>query len=130
MTDRKKYMREYMKKNRANKKVNTVNKDAVNKLESVSKNPKIANKTANTVSKAPVSTPDAVSTIDWQDVDQSIFDCHGRGVPVDGLVLISLGATAENEPDCGVVKESTWRQRLKQTCSHNLIGWSCKACLT
>lgn len=68
--------------------------------------------------------------IKWHpEVDQSIFDTHGRGVPVDGFVLISLGKTAEDQLDCGVVTEKTWRERLKQACQHSLFGWSCKECL-
>lgn len=109
MNDRKKYQREWAKKRRQQQKVST------------------------TVDKPVDIVNNSVDTIDWHpEVDQAMFDGRGCGVPVDGFVLISLGKTPEDQLDCGVVTEQTWRTRLRHTCEHNLnlMGWSCKACLT
>ncbi len=106
--DRKAYMRELMRKKRANK--------------------QSANKTANSVSKKAVSSPESVSTIKWHpEIDQSMFDGHGRGAPVNGYVLIALGRNAD--PECGVVTKADWLTRLSETCSHGWEGWTCKECL-
>lgn len=69
----------------------------------------------------------SIQPANWQDVSQSRFDGKGRGVPVDGYVLISRGLHAEDEN--GVVTESGYLTRLGQTCTHGYQGWSCKACL-
>ncbi len=122
MADRKKYMRDLMRSKRANKKAN---RPANKKAESVSKSANIANKKAVSTSK----TVSSVSTIEWHpEVDQSGFS--GRGVPTNGFVLVSLGMVPEGSPECGVVTVKDWISRLKETCSHQLDGWSCKRCLT
>jgi len=61
--------------------------------------------------------------------DVSSFDGHGRGVPVNGYVLISLGAVEEGKPEGMVISEAIWRDRLDKRCQHGLLGWSCKKCL-
>jgi len=113
MTDRKEYMRELMRKKRA------ANKPA--------------NKSTKSVSKKAVSNPDSVSSanIDWQDqVDKRIFDKVGRGIPVNGFVLISRGLhIADDIERDRVVTEEAWRTRLGQTCEHGSAGWTCKRCL-
>lgn len=57
-----------------------------------------------------------------QAVDLSMFSGRGRGVPVNGYVLV-----AGNGEDY-VVKESDWLERLQTSCLHGLAGWSCKLC--
>jgi len=109
MTDRKEYHREYMRKKRAAKSVN--------------KKAKGVNKSVN--NSAPVNK--AVN-IDWQDqVDRKMFDGVGRGVPVNGYVMISRGRGFEDND--GIVTEEVWRARLGQTCEHGFEGWTCKRCL-
>ena len=61
----------------------------------------------------------------WQKVKIEEFDGKGRGVPVNGFVLISRGGEIE---DC-VVTEEDWRARLTYACKHGQEGWSCKVCL-
>lgn len=98
MVDRKQYMRELMQKKRS-----------ANKLLTESAN------------KQPANKPEPVSKL--ASVDKSIFDGKGRGVPVNGFVLIAgrLGA------DDYIVTESTWLNRLETGCKH-AAGWSCKLC--
>ena len=67
--------------------------------------------------------------IKWQDKPISMFDGKGRGVPVDGFVLISMGSVADDMPECQVVTQDAWLARLKQTCTHGFKGWTCKKCL-
>jgi len=112
MTDRNEYHREYMRKKRA--------------AESVNKKAKDVNKPVN--NSAPVNK--AVN-IDWQDqVDKRIFDKAGRGVPVNGFVLVSRGLhIADDAERDRVVTEEVWRTRLGQTCEHGFEGWTCKRCL-
>lgn len=56
-------------------------------------------------------------------VNKSIFETKGRGVPVNGYVLVSTG------DDSIVVTEADWLSRLSKICTHGLAGWSCKECL-
>lgn len=75
-----------------------------------------------TVQPVNITTP-----ITWHpEVDHSIF--AGRGVPVDGFVLISMGSVPEGKEECQVVAENTWQARLKEVCSHGFKGWTCKQC--
>lgn len=68
--------------------------------------------------------------INWHpEIDQSTFDGRGRGVPVNGYVLVSLGAVLDGKPECGVVTHVDWLARLETRCAHGLHGWSCKPCL-
>ena len=57
------------------------------------------------------------------EISQKRFEGKGRGVPVDGFVLVANGL------DCAVVTEADWRERLAQQCEHGYWGWSCKKCL-
>ena len=64
----------------------------------------------------------------WQKVSQEtlqLFNGKGRGVPVNGLVLVSRGGEIEDS----VVTEKDWKARLDYTCKHGQEGWSCKVCL-
>lgn len=66
---------------------------------------------------------------EWQTVSKDILNeltSRGRGVPVNGYVLIS---TKDKESFGSVVTEKAWRARLDWTCKHGREGWSCKACL-
>src|SRR3990167_2787369 len=99
--------------------VNKQTQKPVNKLKAVNK---VVNKHENNY------TPFA-----WHpEIDQSRFEGHGRGVAVDGYVLVSLGIVPDGQIECGVVTEQNWRARLDQSCLHDgqrLSGWSCKECL-
>ncbi len=73
---------------------------------------------------------DMLAPIKWHpEINQKIFDGHGRGVPVDGFVLISMGRVADNMPECQVVAETDWMTRLAHKCDHSYKGWTCKPCL-
>lgn len=85
------------------------------------------------VDKQTKSVDKAVDTI-WQDVDTKIFDGHGRGVPINGYVLVTRRSPSWVNGELtgelsGVVTEQVLRNRLTQRCKHNLAGWSCKPCL-
>lgn len=104
MSDRKEYMRELMAKKRA------ANKPANNVLTNVSE---VANKLNENVSN-PVSTATNIKT--YPDKEH-LFDGKGRGVVVNGYVLIA---------GVGVIDELTWKAKLNQTCIHGFKGWACK----
>lgn len=53
------------------------------------------------------------------DIDQGIFVTKGRGVPVNGYVLVA---------GLGVIDEITWESRLKTKCKHGYGGWKCIEC--
>ena len=79
--------------------------------------------------RTPIKRTHKRTGITWHpEISQDRF--NGRGIPVDGYVLVSLGAVAEGSPDCGVVSDQDWRERLTYTCTHRLAGWSCKECIT
>jgi hypothetical protein len=61
----------------------------------------------------------------WLKVPLSLFDGKGRGMPVDGFVLISRSSDIEDS----VVSEEDWKARLDYCCKHGREGWSCKECL-
>jgi len=137
MTDRKEYMKKLMREKRANKLLLAANTSANKPAEIANKSGEIANKpankmtqTANTIKQSVSNSAKAVSkSVSWQNVDQSIFDGHGRGVPVNGYVLIGLGKVGEDRPENGVVTVADWQSRMDYTCQHNFNGWTCKACL-
>ena len=109
--DRKTYMRELMRKKRANKSVNT---------------------TANAVSTKAVSKPDPVSksvSIWRPEINLKTFEGHGRMSPVNGYVMVSKRSEPNGDTVNGVVSEDTWHARLDKVCAHGLAGWSCKQCL-
>src|SRR3990172_13006585 len=114
MSDRKAYMRELMRKKRANKSANTKTEitDAVS-TQSVSK--------LNPVSKA--------VSIWHPEISQDRFKGVGRGIPVDGYVLVSIKSEPNGNTEHGIVDVDTWRARLNKVCAHGLAGWSCKSCL-
>lgn len=65
----------------------------------------------------------------WETITPTLMEelkAHGRGVPVNGYVLIS---TKDKDSFGSVVTEEAWRQRLDWTCKHGREGWSCKECL-
>jgi hypothetical protein len=65
----------------------------------------------------------------WETVTPTFMEelkSHGRGVPVNGYVLI---ATKDKNSFGSVVSEKSWRARLDWTCKHGRPGWSCKTCL-
>lgn len=53
------------------------------------------------------------------DIDHSLFVTKGRGVPVNGYVLVA---------GIGVIDEPTWESRLKTKCKHGYGGWKCIEC--
>lgn len=53
------------------------------------------------------------------DIDKSLFTTKGRGVPVNGYVLVA---------GLGVIDEPTWQSRLKTKCKHGYGGWKCIEC--
>lgn len=53
-------------------------------------------------------------------ISRARFDTKGRGVVVDGYVLVSKGK------DDVVISQSDWLARLNQFCKHGKQGWSCK----
>ena len=53
-------------------------------------------------------------------INVSKFDSVGRGVPVNGYVLIAV------QNGNAVINESDWREGLKRVCRHGKNGWSCK----
>ena len=69
------------------------------------------------------------TSIKWEDVPLSHFSGKGRGVVVDGYVMVSLGLEHEER----VVSEDTWRGRMSHQCihdaQHKVGAWSCKPCL-
>ena len=77
----------------------------------------------------PVKT-DTKTNIKWHpEVDLKMFEGKGRGVPVNGFVMISRRSNPNGDTEHGVVTEADWRARLKNKCSHGFWGWSCKDCL-
>lgn len=114
------YMKAYMAARRG--KVN---------IPEVNKSGREVNKTANTAPE-PVSS---VRTIPWvADADLSMFDGHGRGEPVAGLVMIARRSPTLVRGEytgelVGVVPEAVWRNRLDAVCAHGFHGWACKPCL-
>lgn len=121
--DRKEYRKTWMAKNR----------------KSVHKEPDFVhtaddsvNKSVHKVSK---SVNKSVNKIPWvEGVDLSRFDGHGRGEPVDGLVLVYRRSPQliRGEYDgelVGVVDVTDWRKRLGEVCEHGFSGWACKPCL-
>ena len=112
-------MRKYREKQKG---VTSVTPETVTKVKPPQN---VTPRNSNTAAK-----PGTGHNIQWHpEVDQSIFDGHGRMSPVNGYVLISLGAVPDGQPECGVVTEAEWRERLKHKCSHGFWGWSCKKCL-
>ena len=132
---RKEYRRKWMAEKREQESVNTCEQSTesceqkpVNTPEPVHTSPD----PVNTREHIPVNKP-----IDWQNIPESVFDGHGRGVPVapdpdnpdDRFVMISKGLTEDRNQIHGIITENTWRQRLETACTHGYQGWSCKQCL-
>jgi hypothetical protein len=118
--DRKEYMRQLMAKKRAEK----INPPIMTATEVIQRNPlllqpKTGEKTPDWSAKClsvniPMPSPKLP--------DKSIFNGKGRGVPVNGYVLIA------SRPDDIIVTQEAWQVRLNTKCTHNLAGWSCKLC--
>lgn len=53
------------------------------------------------------------------------FEGHGRGKPVDGMVLVSVGLAQEDY----MMDQTEWSYRMDKSCLHGLFGVSCKTCL-
>lgn len=53
------------------------------------------------------------------DIDLTRFETKGRGVPVNGYVLVA---------GLGVIDEPTWQSRLNTKCKHGYGGWKCIEC--
>src|SRR3990167_770439 len=70
-----------------------------------------------------------VTSIWHPEISQDRFKGKGRGVPVDGYVLVSIKAEPNGNTEHGIVDVDTWRARLNKVCAHGLAGWSCKSCL-
>src|SRR3990172_8071924 len=62
-------------------------------------------------------------------ISQDRFKGVGRGIPVDGYVLVSLKSEPNGDTEHGIVDVDTWHARLDKVCAHGLAGWSCKPCL-
>lgn len=120
---------EYYRNYRATKKESAT---ATNKVQPESAtNPESATLDAQPVPTSATVQPVNITTpITWHlEVNQSIFDEHGQGVPVDGFVLISMGRVPEGSEECQVVTQGAWQARLNEVCSHGFKGWTCKKCL-
>lgn len=104
--ERKAYRREWM----AKKSEQSVHKEADSVNNSVNKSPKSVNK---------ITPVHKASKIQTYDIDIKLFEGKGRGVPINGYVLIDK---------VGVITELDWLARLKTICAHGLTGWSCKVC--
>lgn len=65
----------------------------------------------------------------YPEISQDRFKGVGRGIPVDGYVLVSRKSEPNGNTEQGIVDVETWRAKLDRVCNHGLAGWSCKACL-
>jgi hypothetical protein len=63
------------------------------------------------------------------EISQDRFKGVGRGIPVDGYVLVSLKSEPNGNTLQAVVSHADWTDRLDKVCAHGLAGWSCKECL-
>ena len=76
-----------------------------------------------------------VNKINWcNDIPLSLFEGHGRGVPVKGYVLIARSSPSMvkgewTDGEQGIVKTKDWIARLARACAHSPPGWSCKPCI-
>jgi hypothetical protein len=72
--------------------------------------------------------PQNKRTVNWQDIDPTLFPSNG--VSVNGYVRVIRKVRATLDHDYGVVTETDFCDRYKNfTCTHNLEGWACKVCL-
>jgi len=110
--ERKAYRRKWMADKRAREQAG----------EQPSVNTKPVNKHGKLVNKHLVSI--------WHpEISQDRFKGKGRGVPVDGYVLVSIKSEPNGNTEHGIVDVDTWHARLDKGCAHGLAGWSCKPCL-
>ncbi len=80
----------------------------------------------------PVVTDAQPPPFKWQDKPESMFDGKGRGVPVDGFVMVArkyIKTDGFTDTVHGVVTQQDWLARLKYKCPHDYKGWTCKKCL-
>ena len=66
--------------------------------------------------------------INWvTHIPESKFDGKGRGVPVDGFVMVKQRMEAvDGLPDIvhGILEEGEWRTRLDVQCPHGFYGFA------
>lgn len=126
MADRKEYMRELMRKKRANK----------DEPESANTDAPSANTVVESVSRCANKAPESVSTkvrsvskVPWvTTMPESRFEGYGRGVVVDGYVMVKrrIGRDALGIPEVehGILKVKDWKARLKVKCPHGFYGFA------